>query len=329
MKLTTFLSLLLIYICTLFNINAIQAEPWLASYQYPYPVHYYAVKNQCQKGKMAYMDVKPTTKANAKVVVLFHGKNFFGAYWGDTAKKLAAKGYRVIIPDQIGFGKSSKLEIAYTLQILAKNTHQLLESLGVHQIILVGHSLGGMLAARYALMYPDSVSKLVLEDPLGLEDYRLYEPYTTVDQLYKTWLSHDKSFVLNYQKNYYFHWDGDRYSKWAELQAEIVSASDKRKLGWISSLLYEMIYTQPVVYELKNLKMPVMFIAGANDNEVAPGKMSASPENRKKLGHIADLVEKYKTQPPYAKVVLIPRCGHLPHIEQAKLFMQALLNFIN
>ena len=99
-------------------------------------------------------------------------------------RALVAAGYRVVAPDQIGFCKSTKPErYQYSFQQLAANTHALLASLGARSVVLIGHSTGGMLAARYALMYPDEVSALVLVNPIGLEDWKaLGVPALTVDQ---------------------------------------------------------------------------------------------------------------------------------------------------
>src|SRR3546814_3199786 len=55
---------------------------------------------------------------------------------------------------------------------LADNTHALLQSLRIERAVVVGHSMGGMLAARYALQYPLATGHLVLVNPIGLEDWR-------------------------------------------------------------------------------------------------------------------------------------------------------------
>jgi len=135
----------------------------LTNYQYPYEVHYYHFKSQNQNLKMAYMDVHPKT-SNGEVIMLLHGKNFNGAYWKTTADALSKDGYRVIIPDQIGFGKSSKpIGYQFTFQQLAQNTKGILDQLKIDKIYLLGHSMGGMVATRFTLMYPEVVKKLVLE----------------------------------------------------------------------------------------------------------------------------------------------------------------------
>ena len=126
----------------------------LENIEYPFPVKYIRLQIQNEALKMAYMDV-PAEKSNGKTVLLLHGKNFNGTYWEQTAKDLAKNGYRVIIPDQIGFGKSSKPQrIQYTFQLLAQNTKAVLDSLGVQKVCVLGHSMGGMVATRFALMYP-------------------------------------------------------------------------------------------------------------------------------------------------------------------------------
>src|SRR6201985_2396569 len=148
----------------------------LTNYSYPYPVQFITLNIQGEALKMAYMDVKPSN-ANGHVVMLLHGKNFNGAYWGQTAAVLAENGYRVIIPDQIGFGKSSKpSHIQYSFQLLCQNTKAILDTLVIQRICILGDSMGVMIASRFALMYPQLIEKIVLESPIGLEDWKLKVP---------------------------------------------------------------------------------------------------------------------------------------------------------
>jgi len=78
----------------------------LEEYPYPWPAHFLPLTIEGQDLRMAYMDVPPSGPANGRVVVLTHGKNFGGYYWRNVAQALAAAGYRVIVPDQVGWGKS-------------------------------------------------------------------------------------------------------------------------------------------------------------------------------------------------------------------------------
>src|SRR5688500_15307791 len=79
----------------------------LESFAYPFPVQTFRFASQQESLEMAYVDLKPE-RAAAGVVVLLHGKNFSGAYWQETAEALQAAGFRVLMPDQVGFGKSTK-----------------------------------------------------------------------------------------------------------------------------------------------------------------------------------------------------------------------------
>ena len=83
----------------------------LENHPYPHPVRFFPVTVEGQDLRMAYMDVAPTAAANGQTVLLLHGKNFFGAYWAGTIQALTAAGYRVVVPDQLGFGKSSKPDL--------------------------------------------------------------------------------------------------------------------------------------------------------------------------------------------------------------------------
>ncbi|KAF7923615.1 hypothetical protein EAE99_006874 [Botrytis elliptica] len=98
------------------------------AFKYPYPVHFYHFISKQQNLTMAYMDVSPSnTTSHAGTIVLLHGKMFCGATWNTTAHALSFIGYRVVIPDQIGFCKSSKtMHYQFSLHQLATNTNFLL-----------------------------------------------------------------------------------------------------------------------------------------------------------------------------------------------------------
>ncbi len=115
---------------------------------YPYAVSYLPMTLYGQDIRMAFMDVAPEGQPNGRTVVLFHGMNFAGFYWGGPIDALRREGFRVIVPDQIGFGRSSKPIIPYNFHDMARNTRLLLQHLKLEKASIVGHSMGGMLAAR-------------------------------------------------------------------------------------------------------------------------------------------------------------------------------------
>src|SRR6202521_2915818 len=99
-------------------------EPYgidLEGFAYPYPVSMLPLNNDGEQVRMAYMDVAPA-QPNGRTVVLLHGRNFPSSYWAPEIKTLADAGYRVVVPDQIGFGKSSKPLGELHFDTLARNT---------------------------------------------------------------------------------------------------------------------------------------------------------------------------------------------------------------
>lgn len=300
----------------------------LSNYEYPFPVHFLEVSNQRQVLKMAYMDIKPENYNN-KNIVLLHGKNFNGAYWETTIKALIKEGYRVIVPDQVGFGKSSKPDnLQYTFQQFAENTKKLLDHLGIEKTTVLGHSMGGMLATRFTLIYPETAEKLVLENPIGLEDWKTVVPYKTIDWWYENELKQNYEAIKKYQTENYYNgkWNAD-FQKWAELSAGWTTAPDYNKVAWNSALMYDMILTQPVLYEFKNIKSPTLLIIGTRD-KTAIGKQWASEEIKKTLGNYAKLGRKTQKAIPHSKLVEIANIGHLPHIESFDLFIKPLIVFL-
>ncbi|MUU76903.1 alpha/beta fold hydrolase [Winogradskyella endarachnes] len=300
----------------------------LSNYQYPFPVDTLKLDIQNQKLEMVYMDVKPENY-NGKNILLLHGKNFNGAYWKTTIEALTEEGYRVIVPDQIGFGKSSKPEhFHYTFQQLAQNTKTLLDTLKVKKTSVLGHSMGGMLATRFTLMYPDTTDKFILENPIGLEDWKLKVPYKPVEWWYANELKKSYEGIKKYQLvNYYDNKWKPEYDQWVNLLAGWTLNSSYKTIAWNNALTYDMIFTQPVVYEFENITAPTLLIIGTRDR-TALGKPLVSKEVRKTMGLYSELGKKTQKAIPNAKLVEIENVGHLPHIEKFDSFIQPLLEFL-
>jgi pimeloyl-ACP methyl ester carboxylesterase len=303
--------------------------PELEGFDYPHPVQQYRFTSQGVPLHMAYMDVKPaaSAKANGRTVVLLHGKNFCAATWQGSIEALSKAGYRVVAPDQIGFCKSSKPEhYQYSFQQLAANTHALLESIGVKQATIMGHSTGGMLAVRYGLLYPEQTEQLVLANPIGLEDWKaLGVPSLGVDKWYERELGQNADKIRAYEKSTYYvnQWKPE-YEQWVQMLAGMYRGPGRQIVAWNSALLYDMIYTQPVVYEFPLLKMPVLLLIGTKDN-TAIGKDAAPAELRPKLGNYAELGKRTAKAIPHATLVEFSEMGHAPQMQDPAAFHAALL----
>jgi pimeloyl-ACP methyl ester carboxylesterase len=300
----------------------------LTAYPYPFPVQFRELTSQRQTVRMAYMDVA-AAQPNGHTVVLLHGKNFGAYYWEPTIKLLTARGYRVIAPDQIGFGKSSKPErYQYSFQQLAANTRAVLDAAGVSTASIIGHSMGGMLATRYALMYPDQVEKLILVNPIGLEDWKTVIPARTIDQLYEQEKKATPESIRDYQRNSYYGgaWKPE-YEKLIEPAVGMLGHPDYPKVAWASALTSDMVYSQPVVYEFPNVKVPTLLVIGQRDR-TAPGRALASKDAGAKLGDYPALGKKTAAAIAGAKLVEIAGAGHVPQVEAFDAYAQALTEFL-
>jgi pimeloyl-ACP methyl ester carboxylesterase len=299
--------------------------PELQGFSYPYPVQPFDFASQRQTMHMVYMDVRPK-HANGRTVALLHGKNFCAATWKGTIDALAEAGYRVIAPDQIGFCKSSKPErYQYSFQQLARNTHALLASLGIKTATLIAHSTGGMIAVRYALMYPTETDQLVLVDPIGLEDWKAKGvPAISVDEWYERELKTNADGIRRYEQGTYYagHWSPE-YEPWVQMLAGLNNGPGKERVAWNSALIYDMIYTQPVLYEFPNITVPTLLMIGDKDN-TAIGKEFALPDIRATLGNYPELAKRAVELIPGARLVEFPRLGHAPQIQDPPAFHKAL-----
>ncbi len=296
----------------------------LENVKYPYPINFLPLKVEGQDVRMAYMDIKPIN-SNGKTVMLLHGKNFGGYYWTDVIKALSEKGFRVIVPDQIGFGKSSKPFIHYSFHQLAVFNKKLLDTLGINKTIILGHSMGGMLATRFTLMYPSTVNKLVLEDPIGLEDYRTFVPYQSAEQDYQTELKTSyESIKKYYQTSYFTQWK-PKYDYLVKIGAGVSKSADFPRYAKVAALTFEMIYEQPVCYEFGLLKVPVILFTGKQDRTIV-GKALLSEEEKLKHGQYQLLGPATAKKIPNCKLIEFDNCGHIPHIEIPDVFLKSLLS---
>lgn len=298
----------------------------LEGFPYPFPVQMLPLAVEGQDLRMAYMDVAPTGPPTGKVVLLLHGKNFPGAYWAETIRVLAAAGHRVVVPDQIGFGRSSKPDVHYTFELLAQSTRKLLDTLAVPRVTVVGHSVGGMLAVRFALMYPQSTSGLVLENPIGLEDYREKVPYTGVDTTYRGMLSPTREGLERFYRSYYGTWR-EPFGIWTDVAWRQTLGGEWPRGARASALTYEMIYTQPVVQDLPRLAVPTLLVIGQADRTTL-GRGSLPPEVLATLGRYPELGKRAAGAIPGARLVELDGVGHIPHLEAPDRFHAALLGFL-
>ena len=273
---------------------------------YPHPTTYLPLTLYGQDVRMAFMDVQPLGIPNGHTVVLFHGNNFAGFYFGGIIDALREEGFRVVAPDQVGYGRSSKPIIPYNLNDMARNTRQVLQSLKISTAMVIGHSMGGMLATRFATQYPDIVERLVLYNPIGLVDQRFTRPAGSVDDAYKQTLVATypsvKAALMRYVAHDESKWTAE-FEQYARVRYAWTLGAEWPRLAMVQSLLGQVIYQDPVVSDWPHIKAPTLVFGGAED--VLPGSAALFQE---RMAFAAKTI-------PNARLHLIPGVGHVPHLE--------------
>jgi pimeloyl-ACP methyl ester carboxylesterase len=301
--------------------------PELEGFDYPHEVARYAFKSQGMDVAMAYMDVKPRGTPNGRTAVLLHGRNFCAATWEETIAKLSAAGFRVIAPDQIGFCKSTKpVGYQFSIQQLASNTHALIASLGVTRATVIGHSFGGMMGIRTALMFPDAVERLVLVNPIGLEDWQAEGvPFIDLDKQLAIEKATTFDSVKRYQQQIYYagQWKPE-YDKWVAMSAGMYRGPGGDVVARVQARIAEMAFTQPVVHELERLRVPTLLMIGQLDR-TALGANRAPTEVAKRLGNYPELGRAAARRIPNATLVEFADLGHAPQISAPDRFHETLL----
>ena len=317
------------------SLSCAQAEPparepygiGLEGFAYPYPVHLLPLVNDGEQLRMAYMDIA-AAQPNGRTVVLLHGRNFPSSYWAPVIKTLNEAGYRVVVPDQIGFGKSSKPQGELHFDTLARNTIALLDHLQIARADIVAHSLGGMLGVRLARAFPDRINRLVLTAPIGLEDYRLYVPPTPTGKIIE---NEDKLTPEGYRRqletNYSLKLPPDQVTPFIDARFNIKGSAEYPR--WLRAFAssYQMIYREPVVHEIPLLSQPTLFIMGADDHN-APGRPNAPEALRPKMGKNAEHAKALSELMPNGRAEVIPNTGHLVFLEARGKYDELVLGFL-
>jgi pimeloyl-ACP methyl ester carboxylesterase len=304
-----------------------------SNYTYPWPVKLLKFFNQRQHLEMAFMDVPAKRDCDKnKTAVLLHGGNFCSVTWSDTARQLSADGYRVILPDDIGFCKSSKPQgYSYNVQQQAENINSLLAALGIDEVTVIGHSMGGMIAARYGLMYPDTVQQLILVDPLGLEDWVAKGvPYLAIDETYKSQVVQNFTTLKEYEQASYFYnatWE-PAYNTWVDMLANIYAGDYGSDYAYVMSLVTDALLSQPIIYQLPLLETRTYLMVGEND-KTALGKAWSSSAVAATLGHYSILGPAAAALIPNCTFHMFPGLGHAPFLQDPQGFYNVLFSWLD
>ncbi|MCP4915064.1 MAG: alpha/beta hydrolase [Oligoflexia bacterium] len=326
MKKLSFVLVILIFFTSCAS-NKLSYDKELSHFQYPFEVNTFVLRSQNQELDFRYMDVG--NKSSKKVALLLHGKNFSGYYWERVAKELVEKNFRVIIPDQIGFGKSSKPRAyQYSFGQLALNTKSLLDYLNIDSVRVVGHSMGGMLASTFAVEYPKITERLILINPIGLENYGKYAQAKDVNFFYNIEKSKTLIKARNYQKKNYYdgNWSPE-YEKLLIPLKGLLNGNDWDTVAWSNALTYGPIFSENLPSRFSEIKVKTYLIIGTRD-KTGPGRAWLKEGVKRKLGEYKKLGRLTKKRIKNSTLFELKGLGHMPQFEDYLVFKKVFLKSI-
>lgn len=282
---------------------------------YPYPIEYMDVNLYGKDGSLAYMDVAPTGPSNGRTVLIFHGMNFYGKAYEPMIDALTAEGFRAIAIDRIGYGRSSKLDIPYNLNMASYNIKALMDHLGIEEAAAVGHSMGGMVASRFAMQYPDAVTHVVMVNQIGMSDQRQSRGWTDIEDAYERVLNGTTyESILRGHLVYFEQGFQEEYFDYVRWQYGQTLSAEWPKLARIRAWQQSILYNDPVVYDWQHIDTKALVIGGRDD--------------RLGGGRYQEQATMVSETLPNAALILYPGVGHSPHFEHPEEFHADLADFL-
>lgn len=239
--------------------------------------------------------------AKGNSIILIHGWGADHRYFDFQLKPLSK--FRVIIPELEGLGSTPEPP-EYSIHRQAEKVHQLAASLGISQAVIIGHSMGGMIAQEIALSFPDFVQGLILEDTSpGLGNFLMTRIMTYFSHLLCGTTPGIREFLAKRWAISYRNSDGAAGALIAEYA-----------WGSCSKILVKYVKAMRLWNSLPSLnwiRVPTLVIHGEMDRMISIRQAEALSENI-----------------PSAELVTIPESGHTPHLERPDLFNEHMTSFL-
>jgi pimeloyl-ACP methyl ester carboxylesterase len=237
-------------------------------------------------------------------VILLHGLGGSTSNWAPTIAPLAQK-YRVIVPDQIGFGKSDKPLLNYRVSMLVDFLDGFYKQVGVSKATLVGNSLGGFTAAAFTLAHPDKVERLVLVDAAGFKVTGDLDP-RVISGLNPSTRQQVRDIIsLVFYNKEMFLSDAavDQF-----LTTRVTAGDGYTVQRFIDSIAHG---EDVLDGKLGMIKQPTLIVWGREDG-LTPLAMG----------------ERFNKEIGGSQLLVIDKCGHVPQLEKAAEFNTALMKFL-
>jgi pimeloyl-ACP methyl ester carboxylesterase len=283
-----------------------------ANIKYPFETHFVTLPGNC---RVAYMD----EGAGERTILFLHGLANYAPVWKRNIEYLKQY-YRCIAIDLPGNGLSDQHEHKYSMQFFADVVFHFIEALGLKNLCIAGHSMGGQIALTTVLKYPDCADSLVLCAPAG------FEVFSAMDKAmyYGTMGMFD--FLSSDENNLRTTIDSSFYNKATQpegLVKELVSLMKTYKISYYKKMIEACIKSmleEPVNGKLHLVKQPALVLFG-NKDALIPNRLihhatteSVAREGAKKM--------------PHAHLDIIPDCGHFLQWEKAEEVNRNIVVFL-
>jgi len=240
-------------------------------------------------------------------VILLHGLGGDATNWAQTVPALAPR-YHVLVPDQIGFGQSDKPLINYRISTLVDFLDEFCNQLGIKKASVVGNSLGGWTAMAFTLAHADKVDRLVLVDSAGYSNARLGGERPNRDAL----LALEPSTLEGSRQLLKLIFYNQQRITDESVRQFLATKLQKNDSYTVDRFIDSIVRRDDVVDgKLGAIKAPTLIVWGREDALIRLPTAKALGED------IAG-----------SKTVILDECGHVPQMECAVPFNQALLNFL-
>lgn len=262
--------------------------------EYPYNVQYVNLPGDC---RVAYMD----EGSGSQTLLFIHGLANYAPVWRRNIEFLKQH-YRCIAMDLPGNGLSDQNNHPFGMQFFADVVFHFIEALGLKQVSLAGHSMGGQVALTAIAKYPQCAHSLILCAPAGFEEFTALDKtmYYGAIHLFDFMSSEEHNLRSTMENSLY------RHKRQAEgIINDLVSLMKTYKLSYYRKMIEACIKAmleEPVLHKLQNIQCPVLVLFGEKD-ALIPNKLIHHTTTVK-------VAEQGTSKLPHAKLHIIPECGH-------------------
>jgi len=258
-------------------------------------------------------------------VILIHGFSDRKEHWRAQVGALS-KHFKVIRMDNRGTGKSDRPDGEYTMEVYASDVAGLMDSLGMEKSHIIGHSLGGMIAQNFAILYPNRINKLILVNTFpGLKPPG--EPIDDAIEMYKESAFASQEAIEKDPLNAFINGAKSSYSRnfW-----KIMREEPKKKFHGIWSvedLVEEKVKFGPTIKDLSN-QAHALSTHNTYErlNEIKNKVLILSAEKDKSCPKT--MGEKMHELIPNSKFEVIEGAGHQSILEKAPEVNQVIIDFL-